>query len=114
MYIRADMISRALAVATALVALSSVVAGTPLTESQTGAAKKPMRIALLVDTSAGTSAVLHQVRSSLVAFVDALPPDPELLLVSTGRRIQVRVQPTSDRKKLKDRSVGSWRWRPNP
>lgn len=105
MYIRADMICRALAIATALVTLSSVVE-TPLAESQTGAAKKPVRIALLVDTSAGTSAVLHQVRSSLIAFVDALPPDPELLLVSTGRRIQVRVQPTADRKKVKDSISG--------
>ena len=102
MYIRPDMICRALAIATALVTLSSVVVGSSPADSQAGTAKKPMRVALLVDTGAGTSAVLHQVRSSLVAFVDALPPDPELLLVSTGRRIEVRVQPTTDRKKVKD------------
>src|SRR4051812_47189049 len=56
-------------------------------------AEKPMRIALLIDTSAGTSAAMHQVRSSVATFMDALPPAHEVLLVSTGRRVQFRVPP---------------------
>jgi Mg-chelatase subunit ChlD len=69
-------------------------------------AEKPMRIALLIDTSAGTSAAMHQVRSSVATFMDALPPAHEVLLVSTGRRVQFRVPPTTDYKKIKDSAAG--------
>jgi Mg-chelatase subunit ChlD len=39
-------------------------------------------------------------RAGLLAFVDAIPPEHELLLVSTGRRTEIRVPPTADRKKV--------------
>src|SRR5262249_22013718 len=64
-------------------------------------AQRPMRIALLVDTSAATSGILQLVRPALVSLIDAVPADAELLLVSTGRRTQVRVPPTADREKVK-------------
>lgn len=60
----------------------------------------PMRIALVVDTSAATSEVMQQIRQGLLAFVDAIPAEHELLLVSTGRRAEIRVPPTTDRKKV--------------
>ncbi len=60
----------------------------------------PMRVALLVDTSEATAPAISQLRTGVVAFIDALPPEHEIALVSTGRRVQVRVQPTIDRKKL--------------
>lgn len=63
------------------------------------------RIALLVDTSEGTAASITQIRVGLQAFVDALPPEDELMIVTTGRRLAVRVQPTTDRKKARE-SVG--------
>jgi Mg-chelatase subunit ChlD len=65
------------------------------------AAAPPMRVALIVDTSASTAAAIPQIRAAASAFIDALPPDDEVVLVSTGRRVQVRVPPTTDRAKLK-------------
>src|SRR5262249_37093445 len=64
-------------------------------------AQQPMRIAVLVDTSATTSGILQLVRPALVSLIDGVPADAELVLVTTGRRTQVRVPPTSDRQKVK-------------
>src|SRR5437762_1803943 len=35
-----------------------------------------------------------------------LPPEHEVMLISTGLQLRVRVQPTLDRKKLKDAAAG--------
>ncbi|HEY2905039.1 MAG TPA: VWA domain-containing protein [Vicinamibacterales bacterium] len=59
-----------------------------------------MRVAVLVDTSEAAAPALSSIRTGVVAFIDALPPEHEIVLVSTGRRVQVRVQPTTDHKKL--------------
>jgi hypothetical protein len=59
-----------------------------------------MRVALLVDTSEAATPALPHIRTGVAAFIDALPPEDEILLVSIGRRVQVRVQPTTDHKKL--------------
>jgi len=66
----------------------------------------PMRIALMVDTSDATDKALNHMRAGLGAFLDALPPEAEVLIVTTGRQVRVRVQPTTDRKKLKDLTNG--------
>jgi hypothetical protein len=65
-----------------------------------------MRVALLVDTSAATTGAIVQIREAVVTFLDALPPEHEVLLASTGRRLQVRVPPTIDRAKLKASAGG--------
>ena len=69
-------------------------------------AATPMRVAILVDTSAGTTSAIVQIRSGVRAFLAALPAEHEVLLVTTGRRTQVRVPPTMDRSKLKDSATG--------
>ena len=69
-------------------------------------AATPMRVAILVDTSAGTASAIVQIRSGVQAFLEALPAEHEVLLVTTGRRTQVRVPPTMDRSKLKDSAAG--------
>jgi len=66
----------------------------------------PMRIALFVDTSDGSAPALTHMRAGLAAFLDAIPPDAEVLVVTTGRQVRVRQQPTTDRKKLKDLTNG--------
>ena len=66
----------------------------------------PMRIALLVDTSDGVGSAMTQIRGAVAAFADALAPEHELMLVTIGRHTQVRVQPTTDRKKVKDSANG--------
>ena len=71
-----------------------------------GPAKDPMRIALFLDTSDAAAGALTHMRAGAVAFLDALPPEDEVLIVTTGRQVRVRVQPTTDRKKLKDAAAG--------
>jgi VWFA-related protein len=76
--------------------------GARRTVVRAGLSTDPMRVALLVDTGQDMSAALTDLRAGLVRFLDALPPEHEVLLASIGTRFRVRVQPTTDRKKLKD------------
>ena len=81
-------------------------AGQPRVVSHAGPAKDPMRIALMLDTSDAASPALTHMRNGAVAFLDALPPEDEVILITTGRQMRVRVQPTTDRKKLKETAAG--------
>ena len=56
----------------------------------------PMRIVILVDNSQTPLEPLPQIRRGLQQFVDALPPNHELMLVTTGGQMNIRVQPTRD------------------
>jgi hypothetical protein len=60
----------------------------------------PVRIVLLVDSSTGVSQMVPQFRAGLNAFLDVLPGDPEIALISTGGQIRIRVPPTRDREQL--------------
>ena len=46
----------------------------------------PMRIVIMVDNSQTPLDPLPQIRRGLQQFVDALPPNHELMLVTTGGR----------------------------
>lgn len=81
-------------------------AGVPRVVTFVGPAKDPMRIALFLDTSDAASPALSNMRNAAIAFLDALPPEDEVLLVTTGRQLRVRVQPTTDRKKAHDTAAG--------
>jgi len=59
----------------------------------------------LVDSSTAMSGAINKLRAALDAFVDALPPDHEITLISTGGQIRVRVPPTTDRVKLKSEAA---------
>jgi hypothetical protein len=61
-----------------------------------------MRITLLVDNSDAAAQPLTLIRGGLQAFLDAVPADQEIMLVTTGRNLRVRVPATVDHKKLKD------------
>jgi hypothetical protein len=80
--------------------------GVKRTVVHAGLATTPMRIALLVDTSDALGPALTNVRAGLLAFLDALPPEQEVVLITTGRHMRVRVPPTTDRKKLKEAAGG--------
>lgn len=81
-------------------------AGVPRVVTFAGPAKDPMRIALFLDTSDAAATALSNMRNASIAFLDALPPEDEVLLVTTGRQARVRVQPTTDRKKVRDAAAG--------
>src|SRR4051794_31899845 len=72
--------------------------GIARTVTHAGPAEDPMRIALFLDTSDAAAPALNHLRTATTAFLDALPPEDEVLLVTTGRQARVRVQPTTDRK----------------
>jgi VWFA-related protein len=65
-------------------------------------ASEPMRIALLVDTSEEAAGALNHIRAGLTSFVAAMAPEHEVVLVSIGRQLRVRVQPTTDRARLRE------------
>jgi len=74
--------------------------------AKAGPATDPMRIALMLDTSDAAGPALNHMRTGAVALLDALPPEDEVILITTGRQMRVRVPPSTDRKKLKDTAAG--------
>jgi Mg-chelatase subunit ChlD len=62
----------------------------------------PMRILLLVDSSTTMAQMLTPFRAGLLDFLDDLPGDPEIALISTGGQLRIRVPPTADRAKLRE------------
>jgi hypothetical protein len=80
--------------------------GQPRVVSKAGPATDPMRIALMLDTSDAAAPALTHMRAGALAFLDALPPEDEVILITTGRQMRVRVPPSTDRKKLKDAAAG--------
>jgi hypothetical protein len=51
-----------------------------------------MRIVLFLDTSDGAASGLTHLRAGTIAFLDALSPDDEVMIVTTGRQVRVRTQ----------------------
>jgi len=80
--------------------------GQPRVVSHAGPAKDPMRIALMLDTSDAAAPALTHLRSGVANLLDALPPEDEVILITTGRQMRVRVPPTTDRRKLKETAAG--------
>ena len=80
--------------------------GQPRVVSKAGPANGPMRTALMLDTSDAAGPALTHMRAGALAFLDALPPEDEVILITTGRQMRVRVPPTTDRKQLKDTAAG--------
>lgn len=56
----------------------------------------PLRIAIVVDNSHTLLDHTPQMRRGLQQFVNALPPNHELMLVTTGGQMNIRVHPTRD------------------
>jgi len=71
-----------------------------------GLATTPMRIAIFVDTSDGTANAINQIRSGLTGFLAALPADAEVMFITTGRQVRVRLPPTTDRRKAVEFATG--------
>ena len=60
------------------------------------------RVAVVVDTSQATANSMNFLRSAVATLITRLPEGTEVLLATTGRRLQVRVAPTVDRRKAAD------------
>ena len=61
---------------------------------------EPLRVALLIDSSDAIERSLNEVRAGLVAFLTALPAEHEVVFLSIGRQMRIRVPPTLDRERL--------------
>jgi hypothetical protein len=75
--------------------------GTKREVARAALGKAPMRIVLLVDSSSAVSQMLNPFRAALNTFFDTLPPEHEVVFITTGGQIRIRVQPTTDRAALK-------------
>ena len=62
----------------------------------------PLRVLLVVDTSEAIGKILTPWRAAMQAFIDGVPEQDEIALVTIGRQLRIRVPPTTDRKKVKD------------
>jgi hypothetical protein len=60
----------------------------------------PLRIVLMVDSSTATAPMMNNFRIALSSFIDMLPPEHEIALITTGGQIRVRTPPSVDREKL--------------
>jgi hypothetical protein len=87
-------------------AIQIIEDGIPQPVTRAVRANAPMRIALIVDTSDGAGYELNHLRQALAAFISAIPSEHEILLATTGRQTRVRLQPTTDRKKLMSSATG--------
>jgi len=65
-------------------------------------AADPLRIALLIDTTDRTRFEVQDLREGVRSFINAVPMPHEMMIVTTGQTVRVRVPPTVDRKKLID------------
>jgi hypothetical protein len=61
----------------------------------------PMRIAMVVDSSATIAPLLNSLRAGLTTFLERLPGEHEITLISSGGQLRVRQPATTDRHKLK-------------
>jgi hypothetical protein len=84
-----------------VVALLAFTLAAVSTHAQGPTLGPPMRIILLVDSSGAIPAMLNLFRAGLATFIDAMPPEVEIGLVSSGGQMRVRVPPTTDRERLK-------------
>ena len=62
----------------------------------------PTRVLIFVDSSDAISKVINPWRAGLQGLIDATPDADEIGIISMGRQMRIRVQPTFDRKKIKD------------
>ena len=81
----------------AIAALAFACASPARAAAQEGAQPgDPMRIVIMVDNSQTPLEPLPQIRRGLQQFLGALPPNHELMLVTTGGSMNIRVPPTRD------------------
>jgi hypothetical protein len=80
----------------AVAAVAIVFSGSAAAAQEGAEPGDPMRIVILVDNSQTPLEPLPQIRRGLQQFVNALPPNHELMLVTTGGSMNIRVQPTRD------------------
>ncbi|MFN7914707.1 MAG: VWA domain-containing protein [Vicinamibacterales bacterium] len=93
------MLRRRWLFALSVVAVLGVVSGIGAVRLR---AADPLRVVLLVDSSTNMATMLTEFRAGLHSFIDTVPEDVEIAIISTGGQLRIRVPPTLDRQKLHD------------
>ena len=70
--------------------------------SATVRAADPLRVVLLVDSSTNMATMLTEFRAGLRSFIENIPDDVEVALISTGGQLRVRLAPTSDKVRMQE------------
>jgi len=78
-------------------ALLAATAASPAAQWRPGGRQ---RIVLLVDSSTAVAPMITSFRAGLREFVEHLPGEPEIVLITTGGQFRNRIGPTTDREKL--------------
>ncbi len=60
-------------------------------------AADPLRVVVVIDSSTNMAPMLTEFRAGLHSFVDSIPDDVEVTLISTGGQLRVRLAPTFDK-----------------
>jgi Mg-chelatase subunit ChlD len=81
---------------------SVIEAGTRREISRLAPANDPMRLVLLVDNSESMKSSIEDVRKGVQAFVDVIPAQHEIGLITIGNTPVIRQTPTTDHAKVKD------------
>ena len=66
----------------------------------------PVRVSVFVDNGLASPPILDHIREGVRLFVEALPPEVEVQIGTTGGRPQILAEHTSDRAELTD-AIGS-------
>lgn len=93
------MLRRRWLFALSVVAVLGVVSGIGAVHLR---AADPLRVVLLVDSSTNMATMLTEFRAGLHSFIDTVPEDVEIAIISTGGQLRIRVPPTLDRQRLHD------------
>jgi hypothetical protein len=86
--------------------VAAVAATALLSLPTTVSAADPIRVVLLVDSSTNMNSMLTEFRAGITSFLDNIPDDVEVALISTGGQLRIRVQPTTDRQRLHQAAAG--------
>jgi hypothetical protein len=78
-----------------------VEAGRTVEVQRVRLSRDPMRIALLVDSSVAIAPFLIDIRAGLRAFVNAIPEEHEIVLLSIGRQMRIRASEDASRTRLR-------------
>ncbi len=69
-------------------------------------ARRPARIALIVDATDAIRQPIGQIRTAITAFLESLDPEHEMMFVSVAGTPQIRVQPTTERQAMVKAAAG--------
>src|SRR5262245_59068175 len=85
-------------------AVTVALLASPAAAAAQSFAPSALRILLVIDSSSAVAPMLNWIRTGLNAFMKAVPAGSEVVMVSTGGQLRVRMAPTTDRDRWLDQA----------